>query len=416
MVLGTHAYMVHLLDQRRFADAEAHLRQRLENDPYEASTHALRALCLADLGHAEAAVRSAEHAVELDPALAYAHWALGTVLGGQGSFAEAVAATREAIRLEPADPAHHALLAQCLAGQERWDEAIDAAEEGLRLAPDDAASGRIRALAFQQRGRAAEAERFFAEQVTRDPWDAFAHAARGWSALQGGGGAGEAVRHFRSSLALDPASEYARAGLSEALRTRIPLYGALARYSRWTRARPTAALGMVAGLALGYNVGWMALEWRPGLVWAIVPLMALYLGFVVLSSAAEPIIDFVLGLDRDGRALLDPERTVAAQGVVLTLLAGLLCLAAALVTGSEWALKAGFVTIPLVIPMSGMFASRVGWPRTVMGCYTLAAAVVGTAALNIPGRPGMTMAFAAVVVCAVGSWIASIVGAARPAR
>ncbi|HYW07697.1 MAG TPA: hypothetical protein VE913_12115, partial [Longimicrobium sp.] len=28
MVLGTHAYMVHLLDQRRFADAEAHLRQR----------------------------------------------------------------------------------------------------------------------------------------------------------------------------------------------------------------------------------------------------------------------------------------------------------------------------------------------------------------------------------------------------
>lgn len=406
MALPTHARLIHLLEQRRFADAEAQLRRQLAADPGDAPTHALRSLCLADMGEPDAAVRSAEHAVELAPEEPFGHWALATVLGGQERFLEAGAAAREAIRLEPGDATHHALLAQCLAGQKRWDETISAAEDGLRLEPGSDTCARIRALALQQHGRAEEAERVFARQVARDPWDALSHAGRGWAALQRGAGGDEAAQHFRESLRLDPTSGYARSGLFEALRSRTPGYRLVRRHGRRLRVASTylrfAALASAGGVYVLLRQG---VELHP-LLWAAAAApVAAYLLLVLLSWAAEPLADWSVRRDPMGPALLTPEQNAAARAVVLVLAVGLGSAAITAATGSAAAMRGALATLPLVIPVAGTFQCPAGWPRRLMGAYTLALFLAAAAGVLTPGTAGLAMAGVAAIGGALGGWL-----------
>ena len=406
MALPTHARLIHLLEQRRFADAEAQLRRHLAADPGDAPTHALRSLCLADMGEPDAAVRSAEHAVELAPEAAFGHWALGTVLGGQERFLEAGAAAREAIRLQPEDAAHHALLAQCLAGQKRWDEAIWAAEEGLRLDPGSDACARIRALALQQHGRAEEAERVFAHQVARDPWDALSHAGRGWAALQRGAGGDEAAHHFRESLRLDPSSGYARSGLAEALRSRTPGYRLVRRHGR--RLRTVSRYLRFAALASAgatYVLLRQGADLHPALWAAAVAPAAAYLVLVLLSWAAEPLADWSLRRDPMAPALLTPERDAASRAVVLVLAVGLGSAVLAAATGSSAATRGALATLPLVIPVAGTFQCPAGWPRRLMGGYTVALVLAAAAGVLTPGSVGLALAAVAAIGGALAGWL-----------
>jgi tetratricopeptide (TPR) repeat protein len=406
MPMPSHVRLIHLLEQRRFADAEAHLRRRLEHDPGDAPTHALRALCLLDLGRAAEAAASAEQAVELAPDVAFGHWALGTVLGGEGRFLEAGAAAREALRLEPGDPSHHALLAQCLAGQRRWDEAIAAADDGLALDGGNDACLRIRALALQQHGRAAEAERMFAQQVARDPWDALSHAGRGWASLQRG--APEAAEHFRASLRLDPASGYARAGLAEAVRGRSVALRTLRRWEPWLRARfGRVRLAAVLG-ALG-----VYLLARDGAVHPAVAALGLAPGavcafLVLLTWTADPLADWRLSRDPVGRTLLPPARAAAARAVVLVLALGLGSAAGA-AAGSEWALRGALATLPLVIPVAATVRVPAGGPRRALAGYTLFLLVLAAVAVWVPGTAGLWLACAAALGGVLGSRVAAAV-------
>lgn len=406
MSLPTHARLIHLLEQRRFADAEAQLRRLLAADPGDAPAHALRALCLADMGEVDAAVRSAEHAVELAPDQAFGHWALGTVLGGQERFLEAGAAAREAIRLEPEDAAHHALMAQCLAGQKRWEEAIAATDDGLRLDPRSDSCARIRALAMQQHGRAEEAERIFARQVARDPLDALSHAGRGWAALQRGAGGTEAARHFRVSLRLDPSSGYARAGLAEALRSRTLAYRVFQRPAARTR-RASGYLRVAALVSAGalFALARSGADLHPA-VWAaaLVPVAAFFL-FILLSWAAEPLADWSLRRDPMGPAILSPDRDAAARAVVLTLCIGIGSAALAAATGSEAALRGALAALPMVIPVAGAFQCPAGWPRRLVAGYTLLLVAAGVAGVLVPGGVGMALAATAAIGAALASWL-----------
>ena len=406
MSLPTHARLIHLLEQRRFTDAEAQLRRALAANPGDAPAHALRALCLADMGDPVAAVRSAEQAVELAPGSAFGHWALGTVLGGAERFLEAGAAAREAIRLEPQDAAHHALLAQCLAGQRRWEEAIAATDDGLRLDPGNASCARIRALALQQHGRAAEAEVIFARQVARDPWDALSHAGRGWAALQLGAGGREAARHFRESLRLDPSSGYALEGLAEAIRSRTLAYRVFQRPTRRTRiASVWLRFASIASAAALYLLVRTGAEIHPALWAAAAMPIAAFLLFILLSWAAGPLADWRLSRDPMAASLVSAERAAAGRAVVLTLAAGAGFAAVAAATGSEAALRGALATLPMVIPVAGTFQCPAGRPRRLMAGYTLVLVLLGIAGVLVSGGAGMALASAAAIGAALASWL-----------
>jgi tetratricopeptide (TPR) repeat protein len=110
-----HEYGVLLFNDKRYAEAERHLREALRLQP--------------------------EHVL--------AHYNLAGALFWQGRPAEAVAEYREVVRLRPDFAEAHYRLARALAYQGRHAEALPEYDAALRLEPDHAAAaaGRRNALA-----------------------------------------------------------------------------------------------------------------------------------------------------------------------------------------------------------------------------------------------------------------------------
>src|SRR5687768_15281981 len=124
MADDARATVIELLQQRRFGQAQYELRQLVEQDPTDAPTIALLALCLAELEQFEEATQHAQRAVELEPDLAYCHWTLGLILAARHRLKDALREAETARRQDPDDPDHFALLARCYGGLGQWEEAL----------------------------------------------------------------------------------------------------------------------------------------------------------------------------------------------------------------------------------------------------------------------------------------------------
>jgi hypothetical protein len=253
------------------------------------------------------------------------------------------------------------------------------------------------------------------DAAAADPGNAFARAARGWSALRRGAHGDAAIPHFHHALEIDPRSEWARDGLLAALKARNPLYRAMLRFFVWMDGlTPRARWMVMVGGVLGYNFLRRTVEATPGLAPVAYPLMAAYVLFVLLTWVTEPVFDFLLRFDPVGRTHVPPERVVAANAVVSALAVAVTAAAAAIVTGSDTLFLLALLSGVLVIPLSGAFSARPGWPRRAMLGYTAAVAALGAAGLAGAGGEGLV--FLAVLGAAVGSWIAAALRETAPAR
>ncbi|HEX7240551.1 MAG TPA: tetratricopeptide repeat protein, partial [Longimicrobiaceae bacterium] len=407
--------IVDLLEQRRFGQAQYELRRLLREDPDDAPTWSLLALCLAELEQFDEAVRHARYAVELEPDLPYCRWALGFVLADRRRFKEALAEAEAAVAGDPEDPDHLALLARCHAGLGRWQKTLEASETGLSIDPDHPGCSNLRALALQQRGRGAEADQAFVDAASLDPDNAFARAGRGWATLQQGFKPAEALPHFYHALQLDPTSEWARTGLLAALKARNPVYRLMLRYFLWMDSlSPRTRMFVILGGIFLYGRLRRLADAEPGLAPFIYPLLALYVLFVLLSWTADPLFDFLLRFDPVGRSLVTRERRTASNWVVATLGLALVSFAVHVATGSGTAFQLALVAAFLTIPVAGTFQCERGWPRTTMAAYTAVLAVVGLLAVLLPSLAGGVLLLVTIVGAALGSWIARWLASVQP--
>lgn len=409
--------LLELLAERRFPEAERQLRRMLIADPADAASRALRALVLADLERLDEATAEARRAAADDPELAYAQWVLGCVLAARGRFAEAVPVARRAVGLAPADPDHHFLLARCHAGAASWSAARDAAERGLALDPGHTGCANLRALALQGTGRPADADQAFVDALSLDTANAFARAGRGWLALRQGHDPRAALPHFQHALQIDPGSAWARDGMMAALKARNPVYRAMLRYFLWMNSlTPGTRWAIILGGVLGFNLLRRVSRAQPELLPFLLPLMVAYGIFLLLSWTADPLFDFLLRFDPVGRTLVPPDRRAASLWVVATLGVALSCAVGALATGvgAAWMLALFFAL--LVIPVSATFGCEPGWPRTAMGAYTAAVAVLGVAGAALDGEPGRTLFVVGILGAVLGSWLGRGLASTVPAR
>lgn len=417
MELDARTSLMELLAERRLPEAERQLRRMLIADPGDVPTRALRALLLTELERLDEATGEARRAVADDPELAYAQWVLGCVLAACGRFAEAVPVARRAVGLAPADPDHHCLLARCHAGAGSWPAAQDAAERGLALDPEHTGCANLRALALQRTGRPADADQAFVDALSLDTANAFARAGRGWMALRQGHGPRAALPHFQHALEIDPGSAWARDGLMAALKARNPVYRTLLRYFLWMNSlTPRARWAIILGGILGFNLLRRVSRAQPELMPFLLPFMGAYGVFVLLTWTADPLFDFLLRFDTVGRTLVPPDRRAASLWVVATLGVALSCAVGALVTGvgAAWMLALFFGL--LVIPVSATFGCEPGWPRTAMGAYTAAVAVLGVAGAAMDGEAGSSLFVLGLFGAALGSWLGRGLAGVVPAR
>ena len=412
-----------LFQQSRYELAETEFRQALGREPGDASTHALLALCLLERKHLDEATNEAREAVGLAPELPFAHYALAKVWYERNRYEEARAAIDEAIRLDPDDPDFRFLLSAIHFDQRRWEDALRVAEQGLALDPEHGGCTNLRAMSLVKLGRTREATDTIDAALARDPDDASTHANRGWTLLEQGK-IEEAQQHFREALRLDPESEWARAGIVEALNARNPVYALMLRYFLWmSRLSQRAQWGVILGGYFANRVLTQAARANPELAPWLLPFRILYVIFVLLTWTADPLFNLVLRLDRFGRLALTREQIVESNWIGAVMALGLLSLAACAVWGFGGPLLVSAMVFGfLIVPLAGTFRAPVGRPRTLMIAYTSVLVLLGLASIataaagGIDGDPAWPAFGAFLLGVILSGWVANFVIMHRPKR
>jgi hypothetical protein len=226
------------------------------------------------------------------------------------NFREAEASANEAIRINPEDSDTHVVLA----------------DKALSLEPESESARGLRAVTLAMSEPGSGWDEAAGETLAVAPDSALAHALAGEAHLLRGGER-EAAERFREALRLDPESEYAQAGLAEAMKAAHPLFKPLFRFFIWQERLST---GWKVALTIGPLLALRAL--RPAADNPLViGLAVLWITFVAATWLSVPIANVALRFSAVGRAVLprDQRRSSTAflAFVAAALFAVVLCLA-----------------------------------------------------------------------------------------
>lgn len=359
----------------RSEEAERALGAYIVDEPDDPLALSWLALVASNLDKLDDASRHAQRAIEVAPDFSLAWYALGQVWLRRRELPKAEDAAREAIRLAPDDADGFGLLAQVQVQRKQWSEALETADAGLSVDPEDDACTNLKAMALRGLGRKAESADALEGQLARTPEDSTTHANLGWTCLDRGDYE-RAREHFREALRLNPNSEWARAGIVEALKARHWFFRPVLRYFLWMgklQAKWQVAI-LIGGWLVYRAAASVAESGAPfaSLLWGVV---GAYVVFVVLTWFANPILHGLLVFHPFGRLALSLRQKL--QGLLVT---SLLCVAIGLgvagILQSGVLFVAGVALAILCLPLSMVFDLEARKARMGMSAYTGAMALM----------------------------------------
>jgi tetratricopeptide (TPR) repeat protein len=368
-----------LMQQNRLPQAADELRRQLRLDPHEPVAHALLAICLLDdEQRLPQAQEEAELAIHLAPEYDFGFYALALAQHRQHRPKEALAAINQALALDPASAEYYHLLGQLRLQSGQWQAALQAARTGLGFDSEHAGLHGLEARALARQGRREEASQAARAALGHGAESSDIQAQAGWVALETNRSK-EALDHFREALRLDPTSDYARAGLVEALKARYWVYRTFMRFMYWVSS---LSAGLRRGLLIGAYV-----------VARFVPvLLPFYLVFAYMSWFKDALFNSLLRVNRYGRYALSAQQTQHSNHFLALLSVGL---AAGL--GSFLGRPAvpelstlAFVALGLLFPLVGterleaqpqrqQYSRWAGWALAVVGVLSASLAMLGMA-------------------------------------
>lgn len=393
-----------LIDQDRFELAEEKLHRAIADEPENALAHAWLALALIEQGKRDQSVTAARTGVRLDPEYAYAYYILAFIHYRMAEYPAALDALRKAIEIEPEEADHFSLLSQIAIMERDWNSALEAADEGLTIDPEHVDSANLRAMALVRLGRALEAESTIDRALAHDPENATTQSNRGWILLRHGQHE-TALGIFTEALRLDPALNWAREGLVEALKSRNPLYRNLLRFGFWmSTLSKQGRWGVAIGALVMFRGLRILADSYPN--WAVIvwPLLGLYIVFAIMAWVGEPIANLILRLNRAGRQALSAEQIKATNWISGVLLAALTGAAFAFVTGPELLYLAAAGTVSMMVPVSAVFQAKRERTKSILKWYAIGLVVVGVSGLLLSGL-GVSWDYILYILFLIG-WIA----------
>jgi Tfp pilus assembly protein PilF len=385
-----------LCQMGRLEDAEKAIREVLREDPHDPFAHAGLAFLLVDLDRADEALEAASTAVALAPDQAFGHQARSQAFLSLGRFADAETSAREAVRADPEDADSWVLLAAALTGQSRLDEARSAADRALSIEPDSEAARGLQAVALAMTGGGLGWKEAADQTLAAAPNNALAHAFSGQAHLLRGGERAAAER-FREALRLDPESEFAQAGLAEALKAQHPLFRPIYRFFLW---QERLSRGWKIALTIGPILAVKALrpvaEDHP-LFWVPIGLWFLFLATTWL---AVPIANVALRFSAVGRAVLPAEQKRSSTVFLAFVGAALLGVVLAIVVHGGFAGTA-FACAFLAVAVGSAHDLSPRRKRFVFSSAIAAGIVAFVGGVLIPVRAGSGSVGAVIIIVAM---------------
>lgn len=345
-----------LLEQGRTNDAIRELKQVLQEDPENSEALAVYARCLYDKNELDQGIEVNLRAIRLDPENSFYFYLLAFGHYRKDQHTAAIDNLGKAISLNPYNAEYYGLLAFVQLEEKKFQVALNKANEGLALDAENITCLNARSTALNKLKRTDAAIETMQDALAQDPDNEFTHATVGWNFLEKGRHK-EATKHFREALRIDPNLASARAGLKEALKSKIPPYRWLLQYSFWIHNQGKNASWIIPiGIYLTVRVLASALNANSSTASMGTVLVGAYLVFVVTTWIISPLANFFLLFHPDGKYALTNTERWSAITVVSSLLLGLIFLTPAMSETSKLgvyspSMIAAFVFLLMAVPL-----------------------------------------------------------------
>jgi len=371
-----------LLETNRQAEAEKKIRQALSQNPEDPDALVVLVRCLLQQDKYAEALQPAQRAVSLRADDPHTLFVLGYAQMYNNQLKQARETVQAALKLAPDAAELYQLMAQLELVEERWELALYNVEKGLERDPENEALVNLRVIALVKLNRTAEAADTVGFALHKNPENTFAHASKGWVAVEKGDYAA-AEKAFLEALRLDPTNAYATDGLKEAIKAKNLLYRIVLRYFLWMGKLTSGNKWLVIiGAYVGFRIVRATAKNYPDLQIFLMPLIVLYILFVFSSWIAGPVSNLVLRLHPLGKHALTDDEKQGSTLVGLCFGVGLLSLVAGVLTVTVAPIAAGIVLLVLTIPIGGMYSTTPN--RSARKTLTWYAGLLAAAGLVLP--------------------------------
>jgi len=345
-----------LLDQRRFKDAEAHIKKVLEQEPENDYALSLLARCYLNNKQHEKGIEVIQQAISIDPNESFYFYLLAFGYYQTDENYPAIYNLEKAIELNPYVAEYFGLLSFVLTDEKRFEEALSKANEGLQLEADNVTCLNARSMALNKLRRTDDAIDTMNDALTQDPDNEVTHTTVGWNLLERGRNK-EAQHHFMEALRIDPNFSSAKVGLKEALKSKLLLYKWLLQYSFWVNNQ---GRNLQVALPIILYVVFRILMAAAGGDHPNLKILigAIYIFIVVTSWTIGSIANFVLLFHPLGKYSLTNTEKWAGINAVTALVTGIIILLFSnLSTGTLYERDAsliGMICISLALPLGNI--------------------------------------------------------------
>lgn len=267
---------------------------------------------------------------------------------------EALQNINEAISIDPYDSNYFGFKAAILLQLKKYEEGLENANEGLHIDPKNSFCLNIRAQLLTKLNRVSEAGHTIEDILFENPEDSYSHANVGWVALENNK-IDTALSHFKEALQIDPNYQYAREGMSTALKAKNFIYRNYLKYSFWISKQSTKnQWGILIGIYLVYRFSFKFLS-ANGLTYLAIPLLIAYLLFALGSWIMEPMSNAILGFNSYGKYLLSTKEQLSGYFFTGLITLGLLSILVFYTLKIDYFLPLAIASLSALIPLPRAF-------------------------------------------------------------
>ncbi|WP_298424243.1 tetratricopeptide repeat protein [uncultured Kordia sp.] len=349
-----HQRGVQLFELGRFNDAIPYLQQAITESVFNYASKYYLALCFFNIEAYNKASTIIDELVSETPNEGNLFFLKGQIASRLDKSAEALTLVNQSIELNPYQADYFGFKGALLMENKKFEEALHFVNEGLALDPKNTPCLNLRARLLTKLNRKEEAEQTVENILFDNAENDYAHANVGWVALENGD-TEKALHHFKQALQLNPNMQYAREGMSTALKTKNFFYKWYLKYAFWMSNQSSKNQWIfIIGLYIAYRLGIRLLE-ASDLTFLIIPLVVLYLVFVLGGWIMESLSNTILLLDSYGKYLLTDNEKYSGYAFGSLTFAGIASVIVYFIIGNPLFMLWGFTFLCALLPLPGSF-------------------------------------------------------------
>jgi len=395
---------IQLFELSRYEEAIKYLTEDIESW----TARYYLALCYYNLGSYTKSQDLADNILSENPDNEGVFFLKAQIAIAQDKKKEALSFINQAIEINPYDADAFALKAGIYLRLKKYDVGLEMVNEALQLKPTNSYALNIRAQLLTKLERIEDASKTVEDILLENPEDSYSHANVGWIALENND-TQKALVHFKEALQHNPNLEYAREGMSTALKSKNFIYSYYLKYSFWISKKSSGGQwGFIIGIYLVYRFSFKFLT-EQGLTFLAIPLVIAYLLFALGSWMMESMSNMILNFDSYGKHLLDKNEKISGYLFGALSLLGILSITIFYTLDLAYFLPLAVAAAAALIPLPRAFLLQTKKAR-VAGFLT-GAIILSIGFLGLLFYPdAVTVSIAAFFTMVVYTWVSNIFG------